>query len=67
MSNQNGFESDEQEAYEYAKWQEQQVAKEPNVVPCFECGNPMYEFSEHPQLNICDSCGEQMRVIEERF
>lgn len=68
MGNQNGFEFDEQEAYEYRKWQEQQAtAQEPDVVPCFECGNPMYQFDEKPQLNICDNCGEQMRVIEERL
>ena len=28
MSNQNGFDSDEQEAYEYAKWQQEQAEKE---------------------------------------
>ena len=67
MSNQNGFESDEQEAYEYSRWQQRQAEQEPNAVPCFSCGNPMYEFSDNPRLNICDDCGNKMKVVEEKL
>jgi len=40
--------AEEQEAYR--QYMERQ---EPNVVPCFKCGNQMYEESEIPEENIC--------------
>ena len=27
--------------------------QEPNVVPCFKCGDQMYEESEVPEENVC--------------
>ena len=30
--------------------------EEPNCVPCYQCGQPMYEESEIQELNICDNC-----------
>lgn len=57
MSNQNGFDSDEQEAYEYARYQERQAREqEPNVVPCFKCGGQMYQEQELAEDNLCVEC-----------
>lgn len=27
--------------------------QEPNVVPCFKCGDQIYEESEDPRKNVC--------------
>ena len=57
MGNQNGFDSDEQEAYEYARYTaRQETAQQPNIVPCFKCGGQMYQESEEPKENIHHEC-----------
>lgn len=66
MSNQNGFDSDEQEAYERARYEERlQQEQEPNVVPCFKCGGQMYEEANDPKDNICPECVAKSNEIKE--
>lgn len=55
MSNQNGFDSDEQEAYEYERYMRGQEQNH-DVVPCYKCGNPMYQETEDPRMNYCEKC-----------
>ncbi len=46
------FGSYAEEYQEYERYM-RNVAQEPNVVPCFKCGDQMYEESEIPEENIC--------------
>jgi len=55
MSNQNGFESDEQEVYYREIHEREWAEQEPDVVPCFKCGGQMYEISNDPKLNLCEN------------
>jgi len=56
--NNNGYYGDfgslaeEQTAYE--RWLE--ATQQPEVVPCFECGDQMYEESSDPKQNLCEKC-----------
>lgn len=33
-----------------------QSQQEPDVVPCFKCGETMYQINENPKENICNNC-----------
>lgn len=51
------FESEEQERWAYEQcMQKQRQSEEPDVVPCFDCGDRMYEESTNPDENICENC-----------
>lgn len=63
MSNQNGFDSDEQEAYYREIYQrELEQEQEPDVIPCFKCNSQMYEINNNPELNLCDKCQKAERL-----
>lgn len=47
-----GLEEEEEER-EYWNPSYQQ---EPDVVPCFKCGSPMYWQANEPEGNICRQC-----------
>jgi hypothetical protein len=44
------------EEYEQALYQESCVQQEPDVCPCFKCGNPVYLETHTPEDNICPNC-----------
>jgi len=48
---------EEQEAYR----QHMEKLQEPNVVPCFKCGNQMYEENNDPRQNICEECKKLLK------
>jgi len=56
------------EEYEQALQQEARedaFVSEPDVVPCFVCGGQMYEISECPEDNICESCNRSENPASE--
>jgi hypothetical protein len=47
------FGSFAEEYQEYERYMRNTGQEEPNVVPCFKCGDQMYEESEVPEENVC--------------
>ena len=44
--------------HEEMQWQEDDT---PDVVPCYKCGNQMYEVSPNFKENICDDCSDEVK------
>lgn len=71
MSYSGDFESQEQEDYYHEQYRRTEAEKEQNfdVMPCGECGNPMYVFDDNENNTRCDSCiaEEAKRTVEEEI
>jgi hypothetical protein len=52
-SNEDEYQQALQQEREYWNPSYQQ---EPDVVPCFKCGSPMYWMANEPEGNICIKC-----------
>lgn len=50
------YSSDEEYHHALIQEQEEYQNQEPNVVPCYLCGNAMYENDDDPKYNICSNC-----------
>lgn len=57
------FESQEHEDFcrrEHEREANEAIQQEPDVVPCFNCLNPMYQNSSVPMDNICEDCNNKL-------
>lgn len=41
---------------QYEEQQQQHEEQEPDPVPCYGCGCPMYQENKEPKYNFCQKC-----------